>query len=159
MIHHVHPTNNQHILSLELDQLVQTNVPALINAGKNLKSSFTRSLGKCAKVGSVDPTPTKRPFVVTPPLIVLTITIPVLSNDTVLGNNATLSDDATNNDNISSTIYYAHHQEAHHHNTSSMLPSSATGHIDTRPVIMTPSSMLPSSATATSALPSTVTGM
>ena len=65
MIHHAHQTNHLDLSVFASDQLPRTSASTLINVGRNLKSLFTGALGKRAKVGSVDPSPTKRRFVVT----------------------------------------------------------------------------------------------
>jgi hypothetical protein len=73
MIHHVHQTNHLDLSVFAPDQLPRTAASTLINAGRNFKSSFPGALDKRTKVGSVDPTPTKHCFVVTPSAATLTM--------------------------------------------------------------------------------------
>jgi hypothetical protein len=176
MICVVYHTNNQHLLLLEPDQLAHSVSLALINASKNLKSSYTCLLGKRAKVGSVDPTPTKRRGVVTLSSIVGTTAMPcsaMMPSAVLTPHLATMPHSATTPRSATmphsvTTPCLATMSHAHFTTPialrpiimtpSSMSPSSATAHIATRPIIMSPSSMPPSSAMATSYLPSTMTG-
>jgi hypothetical protein len=165
MIRVVCCTNNQHQSSLELDQLARSISLALINASENLKSSYTCSLDKRAKVGSVDPTPTKHWGVVTPLLIVGTITMPrsgmmpravsTPHSRTILHSAMTLR--SATMPHLATTPRLAATSHARFTmpialrpiimTPSSMLPRSAMAHIAMRPIFMTPSSMSPRSPT------------
>jgi hypothetical protein len=78
MICHVHQTHHLNSYVFAPDQLPRTAASTLIHTSRNLKSLFTASLGKCAKVESIDPTPMERCFLVSP-LTAMTLTTPHLA--------------------------------------------------------------------------------